>query len=224
MIRTKADFLEGRLLSSQSEQSKKFLKSSDSLEKSRPSKKPPLFWSCKQVINAVSHIEAKHSTHCGGPAWRNTCKQSSFCVEVVWQTQSNQIIVQHLAQTKKKIEPVIWFVVSRNCQFTLQSQFKDCSLFFPLLWLHMIFEPPLKNILNVDHSYQPKILADLLVKYFPLKGPVQCFTMQIVILNPKKIGTNPSYRFREKCKNCLTPTHSNSGKNDVTDPKARPLW
>jgi len=24
----------------------------------------------------------------GGPAWRRTCKQNSFCVGVVWQTQS----------------------------------------------------------------------------------------------------------------------------------------
>jgi len=49
MIETKVDFLEGRLLSSQSVQSEKFSKSSDWLEKSRPSKKPLLFWSCKQA-------------------------------------------------------------------------------------------------------------------------------------------------------------------------------
>jgi len=42
-------FLEGRLLSSQSEQSERSSKSSDWLEKSRPSKKPLLFWSCKQA-------------------------------------------------------------------------------------------------------------------------------------------------------------------------------
>jgi len=39
MIKTKVAFLEGRLLSSQSEQSERFLKSSKWLEKSRPSKK-----------------------------------------------------------------------------------------------------------------------------------------------------------------------------------------
>jgi len=39
MIKTKVAFLEDRLLSSQSEQFKKFAKSSDWLEKSRPSKK-----------------------------------------------------------------------------------------------------------------------------------------------------------------------------------------
>jgi len=39
MIKAKIAFLEGRLLSSQSEQSEKFLKNSDLLEKSRPSKK-----------------------------------------------------------------------------------------------------------------------------------------------------------------------------------------
>jgi len=39
MIKTKVVFLEGRLLSSQSEQFKKFSKRSDWLEKSQPSKK-----------------------------------------------------------------------------------------------------------------------------------------------------------------------------------------
>jgi len=39
MIKTKVAFLEGRLLSSQSEQSEKVSKSLDWLEKSRPSKK-----------------------------------------------------------------------------------------------------------------------------------------------------------------------------------------
>jgi len=39
MIKTKAAFLEGGLLSSQSEQSEKFSQSPDWLEKSRPSKK-----------------------------------------------------------------------------------------------------------------------------------------------------------------------------------------
>jgi len=39
MIKTKVPFLEGRLLSSQSEQSEKFSKSPDWLEKSRLSKK-----------------------------------------------------------------------------------------------------------------------------------------------------------------------------------------
>jgi len=43
MIKTNVAFLEGRLLSSQSEQSKKFSKSLDWLEKSRPSKKSH-FW------------------------------------------------------------------------------------------------------------------------------------------------------------------------------------
>jgi len=39
MIKTKAAFLEGRLLSSQLKQSEKFSKSPDWLEKSRPTKK-----------------------------------------------------------------------------------------------------------------------------------------------------------------------------------------
>jgi len=51
MIKTKVAFLEGRLLSSQSEQSERFSKSSDWLEKSRPSKKATFVWSCKQAIS-----------------------------------------------------------------------------------------------------------------------------------------------------------------------------
>jgi len=39
MIKTKVAFLEGRILTNQSEQFKKYSKSSDWLEKSRPSKK-----------------------------------------------------------------------------------------------------------------------------------------------------------------------------------------
>jgi len=53
-----------------------------------------------KTLNAVSHFGTKQSTRCGGPAWWKTCKQSSFCVEVVWQTQS---ILKHLAQTKKNL-------------------------------------------------------------------------------------------------------------------------
>jgi len=53
--------------------------------------------SLRKTLNAVSNFRATQSTRCGGLAWRKTCKHSSFCVGVVWQTQS---IVQHLAQTK----------------------------------------------------------------------------------------------------------------------------
>jgi len=51
MIKTNGGFLEGRLLSSQSEQFKKYSKISEFLKKSRPSKKATLFWSCKQASN-----------------------------------------------------------------------------------------------------------------------------------------------------------------------------
>jgi len=54
MTKTKVDFLEGRLLSSQSQQFKKFSKSTDWLEKSWPSKKATFVWSCKQAIYKVS--------------------------------------------------------------------------------------------------------------------------------------------------------------------------
>jgi len=43
MIKTKVAFLEGRLLTSESEQLKKNLKSSDWLEKTGPPKQPLLF-------------------------------------------------------------------------------------------------------------------------------------------------------------------------------------
>jgi len=43
MIKTKVAFLEGRLLSSQSEQSERYSKSSDWLEKSRPFKAAAFF-------------------------------------------------------------------------------------------------------------------------------------------------------------------------------------
>jgi len=59
MIKTKVAFLEGRLLSSQSEQSEKFSQSEQSekfskaligWKKAGPPKKPLLLWSCKQAI------------------------------------------------------------------------------------------------------------------------------------------------------------------------------
>jgi len=50
MIKTNVAFLEGRLFSSESDIFEYFLNYSDWLVKSRPSKKPLLFWSCKQAI------------------------------------------------------------------------------------------------------------------------------------------------------------------------------
>jgi len=60
-----------------------------------------LLYPLAKTLNAVSHLGAKQSTRCGGPAQRKTCKQNRFCVRVVWQIQST---VQHLdlVQTKKK--------------------------------------------------------------------------------------------------------------------------
>jgi len=54
--------------------------------------------SLEKALNDIFRLEAKQSTGCGGPARRKTCKQNSVCVEVVWQMQS----IQHLVQTKKK--------------------------------------------------------------------------------------------------------------------------
>jgi len=52
-----------------------------------------------KTLNAISYLGAKQSTRYGSPAWRKTCKQNSFYVEVVLQTQS----IQHQVQTKKKL-------------------------------------------------------------------------------------------------------------------------
>jgi len=58
MIKAKVAFVEDRILSSQSEQFKRYSKSSDWLEKSRPSNKMPLlFWSCKQAISSCITLE-----------------------------------------------------------------------------------------------------------------------------------------------------------------------
>jgi len=61
MIKAKVAFLEGRLFSSQSGLLENFSDCSDWLNKSRPSKKATLFWSCKQAItyldNHFHHIE-----------------------------------------------------------------------------------------------------------------------------------------------------------------------
>jgi len=59
MIKTKVAFLEGRLLSRQSEQTEKFSKSPDWLEKAAPPKKPLLFWTCKQANYAQAEAEAR---------------------------------------------------------------------------------------------------------------------------------------------------------------------
>jgi len=77
-----------------------------------------------KTLNAVSHFGAKQSTRCGGPAWWKTCKQSSFCVGVVWQTQS---IVQHLAQTKKKTEEnVVFALFSCSAAVSNETKQKNC--------------------------------------------------------------------------------------------------
>jgi len=56
MIKTKVAFLEGRLLSSQSKQFKKYSKSSDWLENSRPSKKATLVLIMEQAKNGTAVI------------------------------------------------------------------------------------------------------------------------------------------------------------------------
>jgi len=76
-----------------------------------------------RTLNAVSHFGAKQSTRCGGPAWRKTCKLNSFCVGMVWQTQS----IVHLAQTKKtsanlnQLKPVY-------CDMTKRAPISDVHL------------------------------------------------------------------------------------------------
>jgi len=59
MIKTKMAFLEGRLLSSQSEQFKKYSIRSEWLKKAGPPKKPLLFRSCKQAKCALKLLYIK---------------------------------------------------------------------------------------------------------------------------------------------------------------------
>jgi len=56
MIKIKVAFLEGRLFSSQSWLFENFSDCSDWLDKSRPSKKLLLFWSCKQATYVLSRF------------------------------------------------------------------------------------------------------------------------------------------------------------------------
>jgi len=76
MIKTKVLFWRAGFYAANQSNSKSFQKPMIGWLKAGPSKKPLLFWSCKQAINAVSHLEAEQSTRCGGPAWRKTCKQN----------------------------------------------------------------------------------------------------------------------------------------------------
>jgi len=58
-----------------------------------------VFFRCPHPGNfSADALGAKQSTRCDGPTWWKTYKQNSFCVGVVWQTQS---IIQHLVQAKK---------------------------------------------------------------------------------------------------------------------------
>jgi len=59
MIKTKVAFLEGRLLSSQSEQSEKFSKSPDWLDKSRPSKKATFVLIMAKYALIHSHLKTE---------------------------------------------------------------------------------------------------------------------------------------------------------------------
>jgi len=60
MIKTKVAFLEGRPFSSRSELFDNFSVCSDWPDKSRPSKKPHLFWSCKQA----NYRSSFHMSYC----------------------------------------------------------------------------------------------------------------------------------------------------------------
>jgi len=66
MIKTKVAFLEGRPLSSQSEQSEKFSKSPDWSGKSRPSKKNRLIMELNYFREQLSMTCAKHHVGLNG--------------------------------------------------------------------------------------------------------------------------------------------------------------
>jgi len=70
MIETKVAFLEGRLISSQSEQFENISESSDWLEKSRPSKKTAfVLIVCKQTIYLACLHDQNKSGFFGKPAF-----------------------------------------------------------------------------------------------------------------------------------------------------------
>jgi len=72
MIITKVAFLESRLSSNQSEQFKKFSKTSDWLEKSQPFKKAAFVWSCKQANDFFYKVSARFSSSAfDGPKTEN---------------------------------------------------------------------------------------------------------------------------------------------------------
>jgi len=73
MIKIKVAFLEGRLSSSQSEQSKKFSKSLNGLEKSRPSKKATLYF------DHVNRQIQTYSSKCVIFKNKNRPKQANIC-------------------------------------------------------------------------------------------------------------------------------------------------
>jgi len=112
----------------------------------------------------------KQSTRCGGPAWRKTCKQSSFFVGVVWQTQS---IVQHLAQTKKK--------KTYNCNSQLLEHKLKLHKTYLASWQSSIFDYKLRTdeeqlrmkILKMLRSISLNSESTVLVKKYISKAMTQ---------------------------------------------------
>jgi len=57
----------------------------------------------EKTLNGVSYLGTKHSTRCGGAVWRKTCKQNSFCVGVVWQTEHSSTSGSNQENAKIKL-------------------------------------------------------------------------------------------------------------------------
>jgi len=74
-----------------------------------------------KTLNAISHLGAKQSSRCGGPAGRKTCKQNSFCVGVATDTS-----IQHLVQAKKNASSDFVSKFSK-------TQFYDLGFFYIII-------------------------------------------------------------------------------------------
>jgi len=105
----------------------------------------------------VAQLDERHankqSTRCGGSAWRKTCKQNSFCVGVVWKTQS---IVQHPVQTKEyrnfcTYYAVIMCTIDEDTLLTyLRTRWVRVSSYFVFIKVCFIF-----LTLDLPHSTSP---------------------------------------------------------------------
>jgi len=127
-----------------------------------------------KTLNAVSHLEAKQSTRCGGPALRKTCKQNSFCVGVIWQTQSNESI--NIWFKRRRILFVISIFPDATSSPSSSNSGQVASLWRPGLYPYMLpsSTPSVGNpnlgLLGLFSQYPH--MCKTLVSKFPSNSPL----------------------------------------------------